>query len=148
MISWESPVSGVTIQRPNSTVFAPQGFSLWGWSGRNMQLNTHICLFLILRKLLGDVLPYLDDTECLSAGTPDLKPTVLGFVVSRAEWVLLCSRGSKFSKPQITELFLQYSRHDERWCHLMVEMRTTLKHQNVKNILRLILCLLDRTSSW
>jgi len=132
MVSREIPVSGVTIQRPKSTVFAPQRFFLWGWSGWNLQLNTHICLFFILSKLVGAVLPSLHDTECLSAGTPDLKPIVLEFLVSCTEWVLLCSRGTKFSKLQTTEWFLQYIRHDERWYHLMVKMRTTLKRQNVK----------------
>ena len=43
-----------------------------------MQLNTHINLFLIFTKLRGAVLPYLNETECLSAGTPDLKPIVVG----------------------------------------------------------------------
>ena len=33
---------------------------------------------------------------------------------------------------------LRYSRHDDHWCHVVVEMHTNLKRQNVKNKLSLV----------
>jgi hypothetical protein len=43
-----------------------------------VQLNAHINLFLIFTKLGGAVHPYLREAERFSAGTPDLKPAVVG----------------------------------------------------------------------